>query len=643
MALTMTVTIPTTAFGSEEEQGDSENIPVEKQAQEITFNEDIEATIAEGEAITVVYGGSVDLGAAAAGTLHFDTSDESVLSVSDEGVVKGEGVGQATIEVTAEETETYNAATPRVVAFEVVQAEQTITINNEVIPAVMAYHDTFELDVQAEGVLSYTTSDDTVLSVTDEGVIKAEGIGKEKITVNAAATDNYQEAEPFEIEIEVVKADQEIVLDEVIESELADNDNTISVEKGKKRSLNAEARSIVVDEATNCEIIYDINSPDNKVSIDDTGELSAESSEGIKDATVTMYAKAEGGYNKSALREINVVVIDELDGILPASEFVESGIDGFYARVITVIRTLTDGEWSKYQEATNELIGGIENLGDKIINGEIEVVSGYKFVKKEQTISVEQNELTVALGKTEQIKASAETAVTFTPSDETVISVDDEGVITPITVGSAVVTITADADSKYKAADPVKVNVKVIEVRPQTVNAPSSISKTIGEGKFSLDATFEGDPENELQYKSSNVNVATVDANGNVTILATGSAKITVIAPKKGVYQEATKDVTLTVNGLAKPTLTVKAMKKRKIKLTWSVSTGAQTYQVYTYVNKKTTTMTGKWAAGNKRTITNTKLKKKKTYKYKVRAVTTVNGKTYYSPWSAVKKAKCKK
>ena len=44
-----------------------------------------------------------------------------------------------------------------------------------------------------------------------------------------------------------------------------------------------------------------------------------------------------------------------------------------------------------------------------------------------------------------------------------------------------------------------------------------------------------------------------------------------------------------------------------------------------------------------KTTKTVTKLKKKKTYYAKVRAYKMVNGKTYYSKWSTVKKVKVRK
>lgn len=70
---------------------------------------------------------------------------------------------------------------------------------------------------------------------------------------------------------------------------------------------------------------------------------------------------------------------------------------------------------------------------------------------------------------------------------------------------------------------------------------------------------------------------------------------------------------------------------------------GVKGYQIKYFTSKKFTKKTTKTVKVKKTTKTVTKLKKKKTYYAKVRAYKMVNGKTYYSKWSTVKKVKVRK
>jgi subtilisin family serine protease len=89
------------------------------------------------------------------------------------------------------------------------------------------------------------------------------------------------------------------------------------------------------------------------------------------------------------------------------------------------------------------------------------------------------------------------------------------------------------------------------------------------------------------------------------------------------------------VSGIA-----AKALGGRKIKVSWSGVTGASKYQI---AKKKQGGSYSVTAAGSSaRAKTYTKLAKGRYYYFKVRAVRTVDGSTYYGSWSAVKKIKVK-
>ena len=74
----------------------------------------------------------------------------------------------------------------------------------------------------------------------------------------------------------------------------------------------------------------------------------------------------------------------------------------------------------------------------------------------------------------------------------------------------------------------------------------SSVTKTYGDADFTLTATGAA-TGSTVTYESSNTIVATVDANGKVTILKAGSTNITATAAETADYEQATATYTLTV------------------------------------------------------------------------------------------------
>lgn len=86
--------------------------------------------------------------------------------------------------------------------------------------------------------------------------------------------------------------------------------------------------------------------------------------------------------------------------------------------------------------------------------------------------------------------------------------------------------------------------------------------------------------------------------------------------------------------------LKLKKKSKTSIGISWKKVSGASGYSVY-----RATSKNGKYtrvATTKKTSFTNTKLKRKKTYYYKVRAYKTVKGKKYYGSYSDIKKLKLK-
>lgn len=94
---------------------------------------------------------------------------------------------------------------------------------------------------------------------------------------------------------------------------------------------------------------------------------------------------------------------------------------------------------------------------------------------------------------------------------------------------------------------------------------------------------------------------------------------------------------------VGKPAIKSLKLKGKTITVKWTKVTGASGYEIYRATKKSGKYKKIKTVTKAKTvTFTNKKLKKKKTYFYKVRAYKTVAGKKYYSKFSAVKSKKVK-
>lgn len=111
---------------------------------------------------------------------------------------------------------------------------------------------------------------------------------------------------------------------------------------------------------------------------------------------------------------------------------------------------------------------------------------------------------------------------------------------------------------------------------------------------------------------------------------------------EKAARREAFKRKIARAGSMKKPVLKAKALKGSKIKLTWNKVRYADGYIVYVkYPGSKKYV---KAVARNStvKSVTHKGLSKNRVYRYKIRAYKIVNGTTYYSPFSRVRKARAR-
>jgi peptidoglycan/xylan/chitin deacetylase (PgdA/CDA1 family) len=110
---------------------------------------------------------------------------------------------------------------------------------------------------------------------------------------------------------------------------------------------------------------------------------------------------------------------------------------------------------------------------------------------------------------------------TYTSSDENIAMVDDKGQVTPISTGTATITVNS-------------YNGLSCESKITICETPTSFTLSDGgvavyeDSVFTLEADFpDGYGASTMTFKSDNDNVATVDKDGNVTGVKKGTANIT--------------------------------------------------------------------------------------------------------------------
>lgn len=148
-------------------------------------------------------------------------------------------------------------------------------------------------------------------------------------------------------------------------------------------------------------------------------------------------------------------------------------------------------------------------------------------VVEAETITLSETSVELKKGETKTLVATvlpAETVdktVTWTSSDEAIATVDENGVVTAVKSGSAVITAKCGIAKATCQVD--------VEYEPTNVTvSPTKLTLSVGETK-SVTATVTPSKvkDKTVTWTSSNEVVATVDQNGQVTGVAAGYATVT--------------------------------------------------------------------------------------------------------------------
>lgn len=249
--------------------------------------------------------------------------------------------------------------------------------------------------------------------------------------------------------------------------------------------------------------------------------------------------------------------------------------------------------------------------------------------------------VTMGLNQTRQLQVKITPSdttnknVQWTSSNNSVATVDSNGVVTSKNSGSTIITATTHNGLKTEFFIEMETPVTNITLNSNEINLNPG-------GTFKLDATVN--PSNasnkNIKWISANESIATVDQSGNVAADVAGTTYISAVSADGKVVATCTVNVSKPV--VTKPAkVKIKSAKKKgkKVTLKWKKISDAAGYVVYMKTNsgKFKAVKTVKKAKKVKAVIS---LKKGNKYSFKIRAYKLDEETNVYGAYSKIKKVK---
>lgn len=249
--------------------------------------------------------------------------------------------------------------------------------------------------------------------------------------------------------------------------------------------------------------------------------------------------------------------------------------------------------------------------------------------------------VTMGLNQTRQLQVKITPSdttnknVQWTSSNNSVATVDSNGVVTSKNSGSTIITATTHNELKTEFFIEVETSVTNITLNSNEINLNTG-------GTFKLDATVN--PSNasnkNIKWISANESIATVDQSGNVAADVAGTTYISAVSADGKVVATCTVNVSkLVVTKPAKVKIKSAKKKGKKVTLKWKKISDVAGYVVYMKTNsgKFKAVKTVKKAKKVKAVIS---LKKGNKYSFKIRAYKLDEETNVYGAYSKIKKVK---
>lgn len=484
------------------------------------------------------------------GKLHFNTTDNDIISIDQKGNIKGLKVGTATVLITLDANGKYRSANKTVtVTVRVVETE--IQVDNDNVE--LTYGD--EANVNATlvpgevGKLVFNSSDINVVTIDEKGNIKTVKPGEAIITVSYVGEGKYKSSNKT-VKVSVKRAPTSIKIDDEINVEIgvgynlkpvsnplnlpltyrSSDSETVEIDyKGFFFSKQSGYAVITISFAgneyylpSNANVTIKVNSRITEIQVNNSITIGFGDSIDLgAKIYVPLYGLTMEGKLKYVSSNSNIVSVDENVGFITANKIGKATITITY-------------EGDNLHEPSNATVN-------------VEITT------KTTSIKVDESSLSLHVDDTHNIVANLMNgpdgaSLKYVSDNPNIVFVNLlTGEITARGEGKATVTVIYDGDNVYHSS---QTNITITVSRYKTqIKSENSYQLEVYESKY-LDA-FVNPNEGILTYKSSDSNVVSVDAFGNVKAQKAGSAIITIAFNGDNKYLPSQKQVIISVSRIS--------------------------------------------------------------------------------------------
>ena len=455
-------------------------------------------------------------------TVTWHSSNTGVATVDSNGKVTGKAPGSCTITVTT--TDGSNKSATCAITVNPILAT-SVSLN--MTGATLMPEETLQLTATvlpgnaSNKAVTWTSSNTSVATVSQNGKVTAHAPGNCNIIVTTADGSNKS-------------ASCAITVNPIIATGLALNLSETNMRQGDRVKLVA---TITPSNASNKDVVW--STTNNAIAtVDADGTVTA-----MKPGDATIIARTTDGSNLTA--ECNVHVTQSLATSLTL-EYDEMEV--FVGDVVQMRATVLPADASQVLNWTSSkrTVATIDSNGQLVAVGEgttvivVSTTDGSNLnatcivtVKpvKATGISLSESRLNMELNETATLTAVLEPenvtvkTLTWQSSDTNVATVDQNGMVTALALGNAVITATTTDGTNLSAT--CQVSVGAITVKSVTLDQHEA--QVILGNNLQLTATVQPDnaANKTLQWQSSDNTVATVDQNGLVNTVGLGQVFIT--------------------------------------------------------------------------------------------------------------------
>ncbi len=459
----------------------------------------------------------------------------------------------------------------------------------------------------------------------------------------------------------VLRSDAEITDAFVIAK--ADAGIALATGETLEKLLNDESFSLGATKATTADLTYE-SSNEEVAEVDSEGTVSIKA---VGEATLTVSTVEAENFNAGKKEVRLTVVVDSSNIALAKVELEQNSYTYNGKQQQPAIKSVVLGD-AKLVEGTDFTLSYGENINAGTKAGTVTLTgigsyTGSKTLefdiqKAKATIQVkEPGEKTVDesfnLGATVTIDSGIEgekPALAYESSNKGVASVDENGQVKAVAEGTATLTVKIAENGNFTAdSRQVSLTVKAApSPSPEPTPAPTPVVTDLSAAKVTLSKTaftYNGKAQ-KPSVKSVVLNGKTLKSGTDYTASIAsgkkvGTYKVTITAKGSSYKGKTTASFVVNPKGVSK----FKVSKAKKaFKAKWTKNKTERSGVQIRYSTKKSMagakTVKAKGASVKAKTVK--KLKKKTKYYVQARSYKVVNGKTYYSSWSAKKTVKTK-